>query len=220
MSNNEILKDIEILSEVFQHVALKWDGKSCISEMQKATNPHWRQMEWIGFYAEFVVRNALTQRPDSKMCTKGEVFGNVSFDLKGAINWDIKAHPNTTKGAILNDCEAMDLSLTKYGRHGVLMICADCHYDEDGEFKSWHDQLKGGTSRYEQERRQRGTKSRRRKVSAILTAVHFIVLDPVNLLELNKKQKNWRNSDGNPRREKYSISNQQIEKLACTKIVF
>ena len=27
-----------------------WDGRASILEMRDSTFPHWRQMEWIGFY--------------------------------------------------------------------------------------------------------------------------------------------------------------------------
>jgi hypothetical protein len=217
----KIQEDIEILSEVLTHIPFEWESKQSITEMKQAGSPHWKQMEWIGFYAEFLIRGALAKRPEnSQICPDGDIYGNVSFDLKRAIIWDIKTHPNTAHGAILNDCEAMDLSLKDHGHHGILMICADCQYDTTGEFKAWHDTLKGGTSLYEQERIQRNAPSRRRKVSARLTEARFIVLDPQTIRGLNKKQKGWRNADGKPRRGKYAISNQQIEELTCTKIDF
>ncbi len=217
----EIQKDIETLSGVLTRIPFEWEGKQCITRMKQTGSTHWKQMEWIGFYAEFLIRGEFSKRPEnSQFCLEGDVYGNVSFDLKRTINWDIKTHPNTTHGAILNDCEAMDLSLENHGHHGILMICADCQYDTTGEFKAWHDTLKGGTSAYEQERIQRRAPSRRRKVSARLTEARFIVLDPETIRGLNKKQKGWRNADGNLRRGKYAISNQQIEELTYTKIDF
>lgn len=211
---DEIQKDIEILSEVLTCIPFEWEGKQCITEMKQAGSRHWKQMEWIGFYAEFLIRGVLANRPEnSRICPEGDMYGNVSFDLKRAINWDIKTHPNTAHGAILNDCEAMDISLKNHGHHGILMICADCQYDTTGEFKAWHDTLKGGTSPYEQDRKQRGAPSRRRKVSAHLTEARFIAFDSTTIQILSKKQKGWRNADGSPRREKYSISNAQIKNL-------
>lgn len=189
-----------------------WDGKTCILEMKNNNSSHWRQMEWIGFYGEYVIRKELSNQNTIKL--QGDTFGKVVFDLGGDINWDIKAHPNSTAGAILNDCEATLLSIAKNNYHGLIVLCVDCQFDSTGNFKQWHDQLKGGKSDYEQARIARGAPSRKRKVSAVLTDVKLVLLDNSNINQLGKAQEGWRNSDGGTRRAKYLITHNQINLLS------
>jgi hypothetical protein len=195
-----------------QNLNKVWDGKASILEMKNNNSPHWRQMEWIGFYGEYAIRKALINQSTIRL--QGDAFGKVAFDLAGVINWDIKAHPNSTAGAILNDCEATDLSIAKNNYHGLIVLCVDCQFDSTGNFKQWHDELKGGKSDYEQARIARGAPSRKRKVSAVLTDVKLILLDASNINQLGKAQEGWRNSDGGIRRAKYSITHTQIGLLS------
>jgi hypothetical protein len=200
------------LKGLLNSLEIEWDGKECILEMKNNSSTHWRQTEWIGFYAEYIIREVLKNQNSIKL--NGETFGNVAFDLAGQINWDIKAHPNSARSAILNDCEATDLSIAKNNYHGLIILCVDCQFDRTGIFKQWHDQLKGGTSDYEHDRVARGAPSRPRKVSAILTDINFLIFDKSNLNQLNKAQEGWRNSGGGPRRAKYSITHKLIKSLS------
>lgn len=212
VARQQALTDIVTLREALRGLETKWDGKNSISRMKSIGSTHWRQMEWIGFYGEVVVRERLAQT--SLINRVGDKFGNVTFDLKGTINWDIKTHPNSAPAAILNDCEATLLSIEKYGYHGLLIICVDCLYDETEDFKVWHDALKGGQSSYEKSRVERGAPSRRRKVAAKVTDISYIFLNSGNVHQLAKKQEGWRNSNGAPRRPKFSITHQQVIAMA------
>ncbi len=209
-----IQNDVSALRGSLSALEKIWDGRQSILQMRAANNTQWRQMEWIGFYGEFITRKCLANSQVIK--PNGDKFGNVVFDLKGSINWDIKTHPNSSPGAILNDCEATLWSIEKYEYHGLLILCVDCEFDESGEFKRWHDELKGGTSAYEADRVSRGAKSRRRKTQAKLTDIRLILLNAENIGQLSKAQEGWRNSNGAPRRSKYSISHKQITGLALT----
>jgi len=42
---------IEQLGKKLADMPAQWDGRSAILEMRDADYPHWRQMEWIGFYS-------------------------------------------------------------------------------------------------------------------------------------------------------------------------
>jgi len=209
----DILSEANRLHNHLSVIHNNWDGKNCIEQMRRQ-NFQWRQLEWIGFYGEMVARDILV-----KLCEiPGKKYGNVIFDAFSLINWDIKVHPNSQSSAILNDKEVMDLSIEKYGFHGLIMICVDCEYDDDaGSFKRWHDELKGGVSNYEVDRVARGAKSRRRKTSAFVTNISMVVFDENNLSQLGSAQKNWRNSDGSARREKYQISHDLIGVLELNK---
>jgi len=207
-SNNEA----DLLKNKLQGLSKNWDGKNCIVEMKDNHNRNWRQMEWIGFYAEYAIRKLLNNQDNIKL--QGDTFGRVVFDLGGTINWDIKAHPNSSASAILNDCEATNLSIAKNKYHGLIILCVDCEFDSTGLFKQWHDHLKGGKSDYEIARVARGAPSRKRKVSAKLTDINLILLSDENINQLGKAQEGWRNSDGGERRAKYSIKHNDIGLLS------
>lgn len=78
-------KDIEIIKKYLKNIPKQWDGKLSILELKEA-NFNWRQMEWWGFFFEYKVRQLLK----NKLTFPGDKIGNVSFDIKGAINWDLK----------------------------------------------------------------------------------------------------------------------------------
>lgn len=159
-----------------------WDGKKCIQEMKDRNSRNWKQLEWIGFYGEELV---LQHLPLNVFSVPGGAYGNATFDFQGAINWDIKSHPATTNEAALNDKEAMDLSVADYGFAGLVILWLDCRYDEGGDFKAWHDNLKGRTTQYEHDRVRRGAPSRRRKTRAILRKVDLVLLHSSHLDQLD-----------------------------------
>ncbi len=206
---NATLEEARQIKSLLLHLPRDWDGKSAIHEM-KRRDFQWRQLEWIGFYGEMIAKEAL-----SNHCRiPGKKYGNVVFDAFCLINWDIKVHPVHQPSAILNDREAIDLSVDENGHHGLIMLCVDCQYDADGSFKAWHDTLKGGLSLYEKERIYRKAPSRKRKTSATLTDIHIVLLDKESCERLGSAQKDWRNADGSPRREKYSIAHALMEELS------
>lgn len=79
-------KDIEILERELTKIPKYWDGKQSILELKEA-NYNWRQMEWWAFYFEYQVKKVLNEY----IQFPGDRFGSVAFDLKGQINWDLKA---------------------------------------------------------------------------------------------------------------------------------
>ena len=96
-------KDIEILKSELIKLPIHWDGKACVLELKEA-NYKWRQMEWWAFYFEWKVRTLLA----NKFSFLGDKFDNVTFDMKGVINWDLKAKAikSDEHRIILNDKSA------------------------------------------------------------------------------------------------------------------
>jgi hypothetical protein len=187
-----------------------WEGRASILELQRA-NYNWRQMEWIGWYNEMkageIVRSSLGGGD-------GPRYGNTTFDFRRKCVWDFKVHPEGDSWTILNDREAVDSCIRDHGVLGFVITLgvADLN-DSAGTFKRWHDQLKGGTSRYEHERIARGARSRRRKVRfRVVDFVAFLfegsIVLQTGLKEgwLAEFQKGMRNADGSPRRPKYMIN--------------
>ena len=73
MIKNESIKSI---SDLLKELPKKWDGKKAITEMKENDFNQWRQMEWIGFYFEFLCQKRLK---DSMEFHKIK-YGRTSFD--------------------------------------------------------------------------------------------------------------------------------------------
>ena len=113
---------------------------------------------------------------------------------------------------ILNDKEAIDLCVQKHNGIGFIVVHGDAVFDQAGEFKAWHDALKGGHSNYERKRIERGAPSRKRKSAFEIDHIEALFFN--NSEELNRGvsdrwitffQEGMRNADGSPRRPKYAI---------------
>ena len=212
MSRHDAMREADLLlSELRTSIPARIDGKDAILQMKEEGSANWRQMEWIGFWFEHFVKTEVTGRLG---ISTGPSFGRTQFDLIISKVWDLKVHPRSANGRlILNDREAIDSCIAEKGGFGFVVVIGEAEYDEEGEFKAWHDDLKGGTSAYEVVRIQRGAPSRRRKVSfnpQSVEAVFFSDQGEINqgLSEgwISLFQAGMRNSNGNPRREKYQIN--------------
>lgn len=194
--------DINALKANLINLPKFWEGKTCVLELKDA-NYNWRQMEWWAFYFEYKARNLLAD----KFTFPGDRYGNVSFDLKGKINWDLKAKAikSDDHKVILNDKSAMEQSIAKSGFHGEIIALCDVEYnDHDRSFQKWHTELKGGKSDYEMEREIRTSVSRYRKTKAELTEIVLLIFK-ANDLDLLATMTQGRNSNGKPRPEKYML---------------
>jgi hypothetical protein len=201
-------KDIDILKANLVNLPRFWDGKTCVLELKEA-DYNWRQMEWWAFYFEYKVKNLLAD----KFTFPGDRYDNVSFDLKGEINWDLKAKAikSDDHKVILNDKSAMEQSIEKLGFHGEIIALCDVEYnDNDRSFQKWHTELKGGKSTYEMEREARTSISRYRKTKAELTEIILFVLQKSDLEKLTVMRQG-RNSNGKPRPEKYMLDLETID---------
>jgi len=133
--------DIDILKTCLINLPKFWDGKTCVLELKEA-DYNWRQMEWWAFYFEYKVKQLLTD----KFSFPGDKYDNVSFDLKGTINWDLKAKAikSDDHKVILNDKSAMEQSIEKLGYHGEIIALCDVEYNDiDWHFREWQAELKG-----------------------------------------------------------------------------
>ncbi len=203
-----IKKDIVKLNSSLIKLSKFWDAKACILEL-KEVNYNWRQMEWWAFYFEYQAKKILKDN----FSFPGDKFGNVIFDLKSKINWDLKASAIKTNKhtIILNDKNAMDESIKKYKYHGEIIALCDVEYnDENRTFQKWHTKLKGGKSKYEKKREKRTSISRYRKTKAELVEIIIIILNKKNLEDL-AIMKQGRNSNGKPRKLKYLLDLENID---------
>lgn len=208
-NQNDVTRIVNALRSLPTH----WDGKAAVLQLKQA-DYQWRQMEWIGFYFEFLCR---THLKGEGFDVPGEKYGNVEFDSKRSINWDMKssAIKSHNHKIILNDKNAIDQSIASNGAHGIILALLDVEYnDTNRAFQKWHSQLKGGMSAYERKRIARNATSRYRKTAAKLEQVLLLELHNDNQPDLGIYRQG-RNSDGSPRNVKYMLD---IENLDCLEV--
>lgn len=209
--------DLNIALKALESLPSVWDGRAAILEMKEASY-QWRQMEWAGFYFEYLCAARL--RPE--FTVPGETFGATSFDAKRSLNWDfkwhaIKSHSHT---CILNDKSAMEATISMYGEYGAIIALSDVEYnDVNRTFQKWHSDLKGGLSRYERERRARTAVSRYRKTRATLAEIVFVRIAADDIPSLGTMRQG-RNADGAPRPEKYMMDLEAMDALVVDRLVF
>lgn len=210
-------EDVSILKRDLVQLPQEWEGKASVLDL-KAANYNWRQMEWWAFYFEHLCFSKLR----NDFAIPGERFGNVGFDLKRNVNWDLKskAIKSDDHRAILNDKTATEKSITLYGEHGVVIALCDVEYNDiDRSFQNWHTELKGGKSKYEEARILRTNVSRYRKTRATLNEILFLRFTASDLLELDTMRQG-RNSNGKPRFEKYMLNLEKAGPFVVDRIVF
>ncbi|MFA5098432.1 MAG: hypothetical protein WC490_07420 [Candidatus Margulisiibacteriota bacterium] len=187
----------------------EWEAKAAILEMKAADYSHWKQMEWIGFYFQYLCEKHLAGLVEMP----GPKYGNVSFDGLYNRAWDFKAHAMNTSShqLIVNDCEATNRAVNDYGSVGLILAVGKVEYnDEARTFQNWHEELKGGKSDYERKRIERGAWSRLRKVSFDLQQLSFIEITENTLRDCGSFQADFRNADGSARRSKVMIDLEEI----------
>lgn len=204
----------QILKILSSTLPKKVDGKAAILELKEA-DYQWKQMEWIGWYFEHKLFTILTKKMGG---SKGPTFGKTTFDYQKNFVWDFKAHPcknprgMTNDPMILNDSEAFDRCIQQYKGLGFIVVHGEAIFDSSGEFKAWHDELKGGHSSYEKERIQRGAPSRKRKCAFEIDYIEALYFNDQTILKkgvddkwITFFQEGMRNADGSPRRPKYAL---------------
>ena len=187
-----------------------WDGKVCILQMKTSGYRQWKQMEWIGFYFQFWGERYL----GSVMEMPGPKYGRVKFDGFLGIPWDLKAHAMNTSShqIIVNDSGAIAGGIKEFGSVGLILALGQVIYNDGNRaFQKWHQELKGGKSKYEVERIKRGAWSRLRKIHFDLQQISFIEITDKTLVKCGSFQNDFRNSNGSPRRPKVLIDLEQLQ---------
>ncbi|MBU4030890.1 hypothetical protein KJ756_01905 [Patescibacteria group bacterium] len=206
MISTKLVKQLE---KTLKQMPIVWDGREAILEMRDAGYSHWKQMEWVGFYFQFLCESKLS--PIVKI--PGPKYGNVEFDGFSEIPWDFKAHPRkNAKGkintsVIINDRQAIVEAIKQHSSVGLILAIGDAEFnDENRNFQIWHKKLKGKMSDYEKKRILRKAPSRLRKTSFKLKEVVLILIDKKVIKKLNSFQEGFRNSDGSPRHAKILLN--------------
>lgn len=205
MNHLRLQDDVRAVAGALGSIPFDWDGRDSITQMKEGGSSQWRQMEWIGFYFEFLCQRHLS----SILNMPGPSFGRVGFDAQRQVPWDLKSHVTGPRKdtLIVNDTEAIHDAIQKFGAVGLLVASGIAIYDDErGSFRDWHDKLKGAESEYVKQRKARGAKSRRRKVRFTIKEFLICGLDEDSLKTVGSFQRGMRNADGSPRREKVSLN--------------
>ncbi len=179
-------------------------------DMKNANFVHWKQMEWIGFYFQFLCEKYLSEI----IQIPGPKYANVKFDGFKDIPLDFKTHAMNTSShqIIVNDSEAISMGIKDYGEIGLILALGEVLYnDENRTFQKWHEELKGGLSKYSMERIKRGAWSRLRKTSFNLKQISFIRLTDNILINCGSFQTDFRNANGTPRKAKVLLDLEKID---------
>lgn len=201
-----------------------WDGRKSIIHMKENGCRHWRQMEWPGFYFQHMCETILGK--DGYMKIPGPRYGNVTFDGFRIIPWDFKVHSvdsaRDDDGKIpTNGYHESLCAIEEYGSVGFIILMGECDYDDDRQsFKKWHDQLKGGISKYEKERIGRAAPSRRRKINFAPKELIFVLVDKENVNSCGTFQANFRNSNGVARNAKILLDLKKNDQLNVVRYNF
>lgn len=218
-NQNYFNQDISEIKPMLSKISKVWNGKNAILEMKEKNYSHWKQMEWMGFYFQFLCENNLHE----VMTIPGPNYNNVSFDGVKNIPWDFKAHAINTSShqVIVNDSEATAQAIKDYGEVGLILALGEVVYnDAKRTFQKWHEKLKGGKSKFEITRIERGAWSRLRKVSFELKQISFIEITDETLIKCGSFQTDFRNSDGSPRKAKVLIDLEKLDKEIIDVIEF
>lgn len=208
---------IEALVKCLATFPTFWEGKDAILEMKRVSSRYWRQMEWIGFYFQYLCENRL----GAVLNMPGPRYGSVQFDGEAEVPWDFKVHADfDAKGkvastVILNDQLALEIAIRQSGGLGLILARGEARFEDSRrQFRAWHQRLKGNLSKYEHDRRERGASSRLRKTHFQVREIWLYELNAEVLANLSPFQKGMRNADGSLRATKLNLQLGQLEPRA------
>lgn len=187
-----------------------WDGKDKITEMRIGEGKNWKQTEWPGFYFEFIMEQFFGKEKFFNI-----QYENMTFDMFDYIPWDLKVHStnSTSKNKIItNDISAIKRSITDYGKQGFIIMEGESIYETHGEFREWHNELKGNRSKYQIENAKKNKPHRRRKAGFRPTGVTALVFDEEDIKKHPQFQQGFLNSNGKKRNAKMVIDKSKLEK--------
>ena len=174
MLNQKIVDTTESLRLASRNIPKIWDGRDAILEMKEGGSRNWKQTEWQGWYFQYLCESLF----EGILDMPGEKYGSVEFDAFSEITWDFKSHASNSKARniICNDTEATLNTIDDYGYYGIILAVGEAEYnDEDGTFRTWHQDLKGKPSKYTQDREKRGAKPKIRKTEFVLSEIRFVL---------------------------------------------
>ena len=190
--------------------------------MKTGGSTNWKQMEWIGFYFEFLCEKLFQEEGIDLNKIK---YGRVSFDAFLEVPIDLKSHsinnPARSNKVITNGWNEIEMGIKDYGSIIFVIVCGLSKYnDEDMTLKKWHDKLKGKKSDYVIKSEKRNTFSRKRKTDFNLQKLLIIEVDDLFLKNQKKTQGGFRNSNGKGRNPKLELNLSNLHGINCVEYLF
>lgn len=133
---------------------LEWDGREKTKWLRDEGTGQENQMEWPGFYFEHRGKDVLSSSFRPNPYPPQVRFANTVFDYSLNHVWDLKAHSaerllpqsgawtKMDEDVQLNDAAAVRACVNLQGL-GFVILSGRGVMDEDGAFKTWHDNFKG-----------------------------------------------------------------------------
>jgi hypothetical protein len=199
------------------------DGKESILEMEVNKGPSWKEVEWPGFYIKYLLQKFCLQNPDCKIVPYNN--GKRHF-IKGNFLWDTRVHDFKKNEIPLGDIRQYDDLISSNNGIGVILVNAEISTDKSGNFRSWHDSLKGNSSKYLIQGKQLGRRERPRKEKILIKQVSAYFLRSGDLERgitegwaTDRFQGTMKNATLPKRNKKYEILKSKIpsENLLFTK---
>lgn len=197
------------------------DGRESIMSMhddEAATGvrTNWRQMEWFGWYSEFLA-NGLhdVTRSRRRFSTGSGSWMNFDYEYDSML-FDLKTATSSNGKTITNDLHAIREAITLDGVMTFVVVHGTPVMDDDGSFMQWHDALKGKQTVYERASRANGRPRRMRKAAIVLDAVKIYRLD-ANAVAAMPIMRQGRNENGRPRPVKMLLDESAITPAAIAR---
>lgn len=219
-SEDPLSKVKQIFSSFYASLPKKWNGVDCYKEMLEALYKDRRQTEWAGFYHEYRFSSYLEQNPSLKetvIFQADKTKNGIDLDLyypKLKSYGDLKAH--TIGDAILgNSYETLEQALESGPLYYV--ICEHTtRKDKEMAYRTlhyWHNFIREESKRTHDPMRQKN------RMKGEVSLVDFVILriDKYNYKYLSSFQKDFVNSNGKPRKEKFEISEKDISNFIIYK---
>jgi len=186
------------------------DGREAILAMKKADFPAWQDVEWAGYYIKFLIQEECKEKLAGKIAPYSRERRHL---VKGNYVWDTRLHAGEGK-VILGDVIEYNGVILDEGKGSIGLLVVDVYANTDlnGDFRRWHEELKGGLSDYTREREREGRSPRDRKTAFAIRKVlgyYFTMEDFRKGIEegwlRDDFQRGMRNYDGSPRNAKYLL---------------
>jgi len=198
------------------------DGRDAILEMKDNEYPGWGEVEWAGHHVKYLIQ---------KLCNDGLSHKIAIYDLKkkrhfvkGNFIWDARFKAHESNNVPLGSVDDYEDITKKNGGIGILIVDALSIPDFSGDFRRWHEEQKGGSSKYSIERELDGRSERTRKTSYAFGKIlsFFFTYDDLRKgVKDGWMKDNWqitmRNSRGESRTPKYVL---KVNKIPLKYLVF
>ena len=218
--HTEIESKIEIVNtfdEFFKSISKDWYGIDCYKDMMEANYNNKFQSEWAGFYLEFLMDQYIIEHHlfDIVRYIQHKKDDQIDLDLYfSKINsyGDLKTHSESSTGVLGNDKSTIE-SLLKNGKVYYIVCNHDTEMDKNHNFEVtsfWNKaQHKDDLLSY----------SNKMKYEVKLKSYYILEINKFNYQYVDVYNQG-KNSDGNPRKPKISISSKNIDNFLIHAVEF